>query len=357
MKPLLFSLLILSLLMGCSRRPPRMEQLALYHIDTPELVSTIDLQAISQTGFNGILITSALGQEALLTLAEQVHEHNLYLFTQVEASSQVEGLIRQHMVDFSIDGFLITSIERLTSAQRRTLRANIRRLAIKQEKSGQLWGKTGWLIGMTNAQDERTFIENTFGFRGENQGFNLYVDTMARRIFSLALQPNTNTTALINTYNNLRSTYGRKAQPILPLDLYDTIYDLPMATPFLGFTVSSSLPFIYSNITIPSNDSFFPLMKRLLTLKSQYPALQEAHQQVLNINADIYSDVVTNRSQQIVRIFNFHPSATIFRISYARNIVKSSRLVDIETGEVIQRNGQTFTFNMAGYEARFFLAD
>ncbi len=354
MKRILFGLLVLTLLMGCYRRPPRMEQLALYHLHTPARVTADDLFLIAQTGFNGVLITEKLSQEDLLTLSEQVHEHNLHLLMQVEATPQVEELIRTHIVRFAIDGFFITSIERLSPKERRTLRANIKRLALKQEKAGQPWGIAGWLVGISSATDERTFIESTFGFKGANRGFNLYLDTMAQRIFNLALQPNTNTTTLINTYNNLRTTYGRRAQPMLPLMLYDNLRDLPMATPFLSFSVSSSLPFVYSSLNTPANDSFFPVVERFLTLKRQYPALQESHQRVLNINSDVYSDVVTNRSQQIVRIFNFHESATIFRISYARNIVKGSRLVDIETGEVITRNGQTFTFNMPSYSARLF---
>lgn len=357
MKPILFGLLTLTLLMGCYRRPPRMEQLALYHLTTPSAVSAAELEIIAKTGFNGVYISQNVGQEALPALAELTHEHNLYLFTQVEAGPQTETIIQEQLVRFGVDGFFISSIERLSPKERRVLRVNVKRLALSQEKAGQEWGIGGWLIGITSATDERTFIENTFGFKGANRGFALYLDTMAQRIFGLALQPGSNTTNLINTYNNLRATYGRKAQPMLPLHLYDNLRILPMATPFLGFAVSSSLPFVYSNFTAPADDSFLPVIERMLTLKRQHPALQEAHQRVLNINSEIYSDVVTNRSQQIVRIFNFHPSATIFRISYARNIVKGSRLVDLETGEVITRTGQTFSFNLPGSSARFFLVD
>ncbi|NIZ40418.1 alpha-amylase family protein [Entomospira entomophila] len=349
-------LLLILFLLSCQRRQDQSLQLAIYQplASTQMMLLHEDFfPTIEEYGFNAILLSSQHFSKGTIEVAiKSAHQANLEVLLELQNTASLEQDVAHWILENQVDGFIINTTDAFSESDRRRLHYAIAKNARILEKKKSAWGTAGYLIGRSQQENEAAFIKATFGENGNRRALQTFLNSAGQPLLELALSPQEDAANRLATYHSLRRLYGSRAQAVA-LTPIRIASNATRSAILLDYITSSPQSFIYTGMLAPMDDTFLATyMPSFMQRRVDNPLLQQANTHVLRGFDNLYVDVISHRSQQILRIINFNPAPTIFTLGNNQNIVRGRVLIDISTGEEISFQSRSIRIPLEGNSLR-----
>lgn len=306
-----------------------------------------------QYGFNTVLLSSQYFSKGAIEIAiKRAHQADLAVLLELQNTTALEQDIAHWVIENQVDGFVINTTDSFSESDRRRLRYAIAKNARILEKKKSPWGTSGYLIGRSQQGNEAAFIKATFGEKGNRRALQTFLNTAGQPLLDIALSPQEDAANRLGTYHSLRRLYGSRAQAIslLPTRIASNSTRSPI---LLDYITSSPQSFIYMGMLAPMDDIFLEThMPSFMRRRVDNPLLQNGATHVLRGFDNLYVDVISHRSQQILRIINFNSTPTIFTLGNNQNIIRGRTLIDITTGEALSFESRSIRIPLEGNSLR-----
>ncbi|NIZ18415.1 alpha-amylase family protein [Entomospira culicis] len=354
---LLLGTLLLSTLTSCNRAPKTLN-LTIYQ-PLPSLQAFVQQETffteIATIGFNTIMLNSTqFSREQLEQAVALAHQANLFVIIELPYTPSLTQQIHHWVRNHQVDGIILDSTDNINDAERKELQTLIKQSATLNQKEKQAWGTAGYLIGRSHQTSWEFFTEATFGHNGRRKEMQIFLNTLGQQSLEQALITQNESPQILIHFHNLRSLYGERAQAITTTPP-SIIANTPKSAPLLWFIGTLPQPFHYTGMLHPQDDRLLQQeLPTILKIRQQEPLLQRAKLMLLGHSTTIYSDVLYQGNQQMVRVFNFGDDHSILNLAVVSNVVRGKRLIDVMTGEEIPRINRGFRIPIDGGASRLF---
>jgi hypothetical protein len=320
------------------------------------------LQYYKDLGFNTAVFIDA-EQNLWPELAKQAHQHGLYAIIMVKNASQsvIEGFFPVAKRD-GIDGFWINTHATLTPTHVREIQKNWS----KQTQRTTLLGLIFSEHHINQQQDPFQFINETTGSNGSFRSSVVYFNDLATNFFGQYFLLNLdsidaqNTASQLVKYYNWRAAFGKESLLINPflLALPQNYLNPELARAQITLTSSMNdalyVPISLYNQDLSPADTL--LIKKLLTLRSQYPAMYKGKRENISYTSGVYIDLKTYGKQQLIIAVNFSNKATITRLTYLKKFkLQGKTLTQLLDNTTINLDPNNLSLSLKPYESSIWL--